>query len=248
MNTSYTLQQRDVISHTFLRIERAIPNAPIVTIIETPQIHVVDKPSGIPVHPNVHYNYNTVGMIIGLKHCVNRIDKPTSGIVVFAKTSGMCRKLKQMLDNGAVKKRYIAKVFGDFSEGLADVQFDSDGWLDCRSDIVVGAKITTAQTRFRHIKCIKCSEEIYSILEAVPKTGRTHQIRKHLKSLGFPIVNDLAYGRKLPAELRGSEDVDIIDEDMEPVMYLHSYQYTFDDAIYTASVPSWAECTAKELG
>jgi RluA family pseudouridine synthase len=123
---------------------------------------------------------------------VHRIDKETSGLVIFAKTPESHRRLSRAFESRLIKKRYIAVVYGHplWQETSCDVALVPDGDKQHRTiiDLYQGKK---SLTRFR----LRETAGNYSILEAFPETGRTHQIRVHASALGHPVVCDRLYCR-----------------------------------------------------
>jgi len=131
-------------------------------------------------------------------YTVHRIDRETSGLVVFAKNSEAHRALSAAFESRQIKKRYIAVVNGrpSWKETTCDLALVPDG--NKRHETIVdkyrGKKSLTA---FRFLG----SAGNYSVVEALPETGRTHQIRVHLASLGHTVVCDELYGKNKPVLL-----------------------------------------------
>jgi len=124
-------------------------------------------------------------------YVVHRIDRDTSGLVLFAKTPEAHRVLSQAFESRAVTKGYIAVVHGrpSWDTTVCELALRPDGDRAHRTVIDKGGG-KPALTRFRLLGSV----ETYSLVEAMPETGRTHQIRVHLASLGHPIVVDPLYG------------------------------------------------------
>ena len=129
---------------------------------------------------------------------VHRIDRDTSGVVVFAKDEETHKRLSLAFENREIKKRYIAAVHGrpHWKETVCDLPLVPDGNKQ-HLTIIDKYQGKKSLTRFRLLG----SAGHYSILEAIPETGRTHQIRVHLASLGHPIVCDPFYGSTKPVFL-----------------------------------------------
>jgi RluA family pseudouridine synthase len=126
---------------------------------------------------------------------VHRIDRDTSGLVVFAKDRETHRILSAAFESRQVRKGYIAVVHGHIlqDELACDLPLVPDGDKQHRT-IIDKYRGKRSLTRFRRL----ITAGNYSVVEALPETGRTHQIRVHLASLGHPVVCDPLYGRASP--------------------------------------------------
>ena len=128
---------------------------------------------------------------------VHRLDKETSGVLLVAKTRDAFIRLQSEFKERRVEKTYIALVHGKLEEkvGEIDAPVGRLPWRRDRFGVLAGGR--EARTDYKVLRVFKDKEQEYSLLELKPKTGRTHQIRIHLKHLGHPVVGDEFYaGRK----------------------------------------------------
>jgi 23S rRNA pseudouridine1911/1915/1917 synthase len=129
-------------------------------------------------------------VFIGLPH---RLDRPVSGIVVFAKTSKALERLNRMFSEGAVKKIYWALTKGIPTPTEADI----DSWIlrneKLNKSFSYPKEVKGAKHALLHYRLVAASQN-YNLIEVELKTGRHHQIRCQLSSIGCPIKGDLKYG------------------------------------------------------
>jgi len=187
-----------------------IPDKPLLTprrisipiLYEDSDLVVVDKPSGLVVHPGAGTTETTLveGLLIdralpvsddpARPGVVHRLDKETSGVIVVAKTLHALESLKRQFSERSTRKEYIAVVGGLFheAEGLIDAPIGRDPAMPQRMSIQAGGR--PSQTEFTVLSEIAGS----SLLSVSLHTGRTHQIRVHLRYTGHPVLGDEKYG------------------------------------------------------
>lgn len=181
-----------------------------IVIFEDENLVILEKPSGMVVNRaesakekttqewlEQRYSVAPDGGVGGRAGIVHRLDKETSGILLVAKTSDAFENLQNQFKERVVKKKYLALVHGKVEpdEGKISVPVGRLPWNRERFGVLPGGREAT--TRYKVIKLYTLHHTLYTLLELYPETGRTHQIRIHLKYRGYPIVGDFAYaGRK----------------------------------------------------
>jgi 23S rRNA pseudouridine1911/1915/1917 synthase len=179
----------------------AAEGPPVPIRFEDDHLAVVAKPAGLVTHPTASRRGGTlVNRLLGMgiplapsggvlrPGIVHRLDAGTSGLLVVAKTDEAFTSLRRMFHDHAVDRAYVALVRGE----VANDAFAVDAPLGRRaSRIVVDAtEGRRAETAFDVRERLGSA----TLLDAVPRTGRTHQIRVHLAAIGHPILGDRAYG------------------------------------------------------
>lgn len=159
---------------------------------------LINKPSGLLVHPGwarekptaLHLVRDRVGCHVYPAH---RLDRATSGVLAFAKHPASAGALGQAFAAGSVKKRYLALVRGQPADQLIDHPIPRGEAKD--------SPRVEARTAVRRLGSVSIEPTLggypvrYSLVEALPETGRLHQIRRHLKHAGHPILGDVRYGK-----------------------------------------------------
>ena len=167
-------------------------------IFEDSQIVVVDKPAGLPVLPDgwemdSQYLVRLLEEKYGKIFIVHRLDKITSGVMVFARDADAHRALNIQFESHEAQKTYHAIVEGNpkWEEKVAKHPLRANVGHKHRT-MVDNKNGKPSETHFRVIKRYPES----ALMEAKPRTGRTHQIRVHAYALGYPLVEDFLYGAK----------------------------------------------------
>ena len=186
-----------------------VPEPIALTIVhEDDEVLVVDKPAGMVVHPGAGHAHATLAAAalahapgiatVGGRHrpgIVHRLDKDTSGLLVVAKTMRAYDSLTRQLAARTVSRRYVAIVHGRVrtASGVVDASIGRDPIHRQRMAVRPPDKGKRAVTRWSAVERFPQ----YTVLDVSLETGRTHQIRVHMASLGHPVVGDRAYAGKL---------------------------------------------------
>jgi 23S rRNA pseudouridine1911/1915/1917 synthase len=193
-----------------LLISRPAPDEPEVVmdygvLHEDPDLLVVDKPSGLPVHPSARYHKHTLTAVmrerLGPGHgweMAHRLDRETSGVMVFGRRGGSGPELKGSFFRREVAKEYLALVHGRLESGrLIDMPLGTarnSKVLIKQGPRAVDEGGLVAQTTVEALAHAEFRGEPITLICARPRTGRTHQIRVHLAEIGHGIVGDKLYG------------------------------------------------------
>jgi 23S rRNA pseudouridine1911/1915/1917 synthase len=130
---------------------------------------------------------------------VHRLDKETSGLILVAKTESAFSTLQQQFKNRTVHKNYVALVHGEVKPGDGEINapIGRESWNRMRFGVVAGGKEAFTKYQVLERRLLRGNKEKLSLVSLEPKTGRTHQIRVHMKYLGYPLFADFLYaGRK----------------------------------------------------
>jgi len=167
-------------------------------LYEDKKLLVINKPAGIAVHGGSGISHGVIELLRAARpdlkdlSLVHRLDRETSGCLVIAKKRSALRALHEKFREGIVEKNYLALVVGDwqFGEQLIDAPLLVTHRKGGERHVIVSPEGKAAQTRVR----LSRTYGKFSLLQCSPLTGRTHQIRVHLQSAGFPIAGDDRYG------------------------------------------------------
>ena len=205
VKNSYVVRVDDVIKVSDFKenIDILPENIPLDIIYEDEYLLVVNKKSGMVVHPALgHYSGTLVNALMYHTNLsnndirpgiVHRIDKDTSGLLLVAKNDDVHLYLSDELQKRKVNRKYVALVYGVINNdtGTIDAPIGRD-MFDRKKMSVTDVNSKDAITHFRVLERFKD----VTLIECTLETGRTHQIRVHMSYIGYPIVNDPVYGRR----------------------------------------------------
>jgi tRNA pseudouridine32 synthase / 2,5-diamino-6-(5-phospho-D-ribitylamino)-pyrimidin-4(3H)-one deaminase len=203
-------RHNDLVLHSVHRHESPVLHREIAIVHVDERFLVVDKPASIPVHPCGTYRRASLLYLLAAEgwtdlRLVHRLDKQTSGIVIFGRTREAANEFIQALAARSLRKRYLARVRGCFPDSVT---------VACREPLAVDEREMRtvvdrvdgkeAQTLFRAVAFDPDSNQ--SLVVCEPLTGRSHQIRVHLLHMGFPIANDPMYDNATKMKIAAKKD------------------------------------------
>jgi 23S rRNA pseudouridine1911/1915/1917 synthase len=215
VKANYKCQVGDVVTWAIPEVEPLDinpENIPLDIVYEDSDLLVVNKPKGMVVHPSAGhqsgtlvngllYHCNDLSGINGIERpgIVHRIDKDTSGLLVVAKNDKAHTNLSEQLSNKDVERRYEAVVHGviNHDTGMVDAPIGRDPKDRQKMGVVDNGKHAVT-----HFQVLQRFEE-FSHIECQLETGRTHQIRVHMRYIGFPLVGDPKYGPRKTLDTNG---------------------------------------------
>ncbi|MFC4404648.1 RluA family pseudouridine synthase [Gracilibacillus xinjiangensis] len=241
---NYKCQPDDLIEWEIPEVEPLEVEArdiPLDIVFEDHDIMVVNKESGMVVHPSAGHQDDTLVNAL-LYHCddlsgingvarpgiVHRIDKDTSGLLVVAKNDKAHEQLADQMKEKQIKREYKALVHGDIPHeyGTIDAPIGRSEKNRQLMDVVDNGK-----PAITHFEVLERLHSKYTLIKCVLDTGRTHQIRVHMKYIGFPIVGDPKYGQRKSIDVDGQA--------------LHAYRLTFKHPISNEEMSFEAELPTK---
>ena len=210
-------------------VRKLVPEyAPLDILYEDELMLAVNKPAGIVVHPaRGHWGGTLINAV--LYHChrlssitpgrpgiVHRLDRDTTGVILFMKEDWAHRHVARQFEYRRTEKEYLAVVEGEMQYDSGQVSFPLGRHrTDTQKMAIRMADGREAQTAYKVLERFRG----YTFVSAMPKTGRTHQIRVHLAALGHPVAADELYSKKGPVylcDLEGGAQAHPVDQ--EPIM------------------------------
>ena len=204
---------------------KRLTNKNIFIVFEDESMVVLDKPSGISVHGVKEKRLGLLELMqtsrrdasLKLGH---RLDKDTSGLLIISKKRSFLLNIQKQLKNGEVNKKYLAICLlnSDSTEIPAEVCKPLLRTYDCDGNrlVTISKKGKYALTKLREVERVLHKDfGLISLIECIPTTGRTHQIRVHLSSLGLPILGDKKYCEQ------------VLDKALVERMFLHAWKLSF---------------------
>ena len=232
IDQTYRLVCGDVVRIPPIRVaEKSEPTAPgaeFAILFEDSHLLVIDKPAGVAVHGGSGVSYGVIEQLRAARpqakflELVHRLDRETSGVLLLAKKRSALTNLHEQMRDGQTDKRYLTLVHGDWKNQKQHVKLplfkyttpEGERRVRVQADGMPSHTVFTLLRKFRE----------FALLEAELKTGRTHQIRVHLSSSGFPIAGDDKYGDfALNRQLQKADG----DRIALKRMFLHAHQITF---------------------
>lgn len=242
IKSSYKIEENDEIEVIIPEIQEVeiIPeDIKIDIIFEDKDIAVINKQAGLVVHPaQGHYSGTLVNAILyhikdlsGINGemrpgIVHRLDKDTSGLIIIAKNDKAHLELTNMFQNKEIKKTYLAIVKGKLNKKKGRIATQIGRDRNDRKKMAVLDSLTQGKNAITNFRVIDQNEK-FSLLKVDIETGRTHQIRVHMKYMGYPILGDAVYGRP----------------DSEKRQMLHAYKLEFLHPITKEKMEIIAELT-----
>ena len=183
-------------------------------VYEDDAMIIINKPSGMPVHPSqnhyedslsngIKYYFNSIGLKRKIRP-VNRLDRNTSGLVIFAKNEYIQECLIHEMKNDEFKKEYLAILEGfvENDEGVINAPIARKDASIIEREVSNSKLAKEAITKYYVLDRYTAHDKELSLVKFILKTGRTHQIRVHAKYIGHPILGDSLYGNESDLILR----------------------------------------------
>ncbi|MDZ4850213.1 MAG: sulfurtransferase [Pirellulaceae bacterium] len=242
VNESTIVSEGQAIAHVQKNYVEPDVDGRIELLYEDRWLIAVNKPSTLPCHASGQYCRNTLEYLLNQVYrpekllLAHRLDAQTSGVVVLSRRYAVAGKLQQQFADATVQKTYFARVHGFPNED----RFTCDTKIGTEPTVFGGRAIDEAgDEAFTEFFVRERFADGTSLLEIHPRTGRTHQIRLHLKHLGLPIVHDPLYGIDSSLDENNNRA-------SKKTMRLHAWTLSLkhpvsqDPMQFEASLPNWA--------
>jgi len=206
VSSSYVVKTFDVVDvddDTSYETSIVGENIPIDVVYEDQDLIIINKKSGMVVHPApghytgtlvnaLLYKYDMSGLDSVRPGIVHRLDKDTSGLMIVAKNEKSLEKLSLMISEKEVERKYLAIVDGVIKHETGEI--DAPIGRDINNRQKMAVTDVNSKEAITYFKVLERFQN-QTLIECTLKTGRTHQIRVHMAYIGFPVCNDPLYGR-----------------------------------------------------
>uniref|UniRef100_A0A0N5BIC9 Pseudouridine synthase n=1 Tax=Strongyloides papillosus TaxID=174720 RepID=A0A0N5BIC9_STREA len=218
---NYTIKSSDYIAHVAHRHEHEILDKKIEIIDNNDNYLVVNKPPSLPVHPCGKYKVHSIVEQLRIQQGISnlrvlhRLDKNVSGVLMFAKNYDADVEFKKLMQNGSIRKEYIALVEGEFPDDEIVCEEPLGNLIITMGIQCVRKDGKDAKSTFKKI----WTDGKRSLVSCKIESGRTHQIRVHLQYVGHPIINDQLYNSTVWGEKKGKhgeygKDLQVLSKDI----------------------------------
>ncbi len=242
------LQEKELIASSIQHKDKDIELIKNSVIFMDENILVLNKPSGLAVQGGSKIKISVDDLAEHLKYdyedkpkLVHRLDKETSGLLVLARKTSVAGDLSEVIKRKNFHKIYLALCLNTPKSASGKIDMPIEKTLDTKTNFEKVTATTKGKTAVTYYKVVDRAASKYSLIEAEIITGRTHQIRVHLSSIGCPIMGDDKYG------IRSEISSGIRDK-----LYLHAYKLQFElrgkEYNFTADLPNYFADALDDFG